>query len=60
MKQGTPPGNTRNSKSWGFRRGFSAAVAGMLFLGLITPENAQARTGAFGNQPQIVWMLRNS
>ena len=60
MKQGTPPGNTRNSKNWRLRRGFSAAVAGMLFLGLITPEKAQARTGAFGNQPQIVWMLRNS
>ena len=40
--------------------GFFAACAGLLFLGLITPEKAQARTGAFGNQPQIVWMLKNT
>ncbi len=41
-------------------RGFFAACAVLLFLGLITPEKAQARIGAFGNQPQIVWMLRNT
>jgi len=60
MNKITHPESCRNSMSRSSHGGFFAACAGLLFLGLITPEKAQARTGAFGNQPQIVWMLKNT
>ncbi|MFP6738890.1 MAG: hypothetical protein VCD34_09130 [Planctomycetota bacterium] len=60
MKKITHSDGSGNPLSCGLCRGVFAVCAGLLLLGTFTPGKALGKTGAFGNQPQIVWMLRNS
>ena len=56
----THPGDSRNPMSCSLYRGVFAVCAGLLLVGAFAPGKALGKTGAFGNQPQIVWMLRNT
>ena len=60
MKKITHSVRFRNPMSCSLYRGFFPACAGLLLLGTFAPGKALGKTGAFGNQPQVVWMLRNT
>ncbi len=60
MKKITHSDDSGNPMGCGLYRGFFAVCTGLLLLGVFAPGKALGKTGAFGNQPQVVWMLKNT
>jgi len=60
VKKITHSDDSGNPMGCGLYRGVFAVCAGLLLLGAFAPGNALGKTGAFGNQPQIVWMLKDT